>query len=174
MSTTREIGAVLPLSAVLAARLLAKASSTRARMVPALRAGPGRLLRGPGLGSGPPARPRSQRQQLGSWLAARHLDYGLAGYSGGEPASPWAAAAGRCCAQQQGQARRAGRLGDRSRSWYDPRRYRATFAALLGTPPCAAEWPTCGWRSGRRPRSTDVGRYTVLTWRHENLLTRLR
>jgi hypothetical protein len=57
-------------------------------------------------------------------------------------------------------------------SWFGPRRHDATFAALLGTPPSP---PVADLRMAFGPPTAiyRVGRYTVLVWPQENLLTRL-
>jgi len=78
LASTRDITAVLPIGAALAGRTLA-GRLTRTRLLPALAV----VLAGYLVSLGrdviqPPAQPPSA--ELGDWLAAHHLVYGLAGY----------------------------------------------------------------------------------------------
>jgi hypothetical protein len=170
VSTTREIVAVLPFGAVLAARLLA-ARLAAARLLPVLAAvGCGYLASLGVLLARAPVAP--QAQPLTSWLEAHHLRYGLGNSalgsvvtvsSGGRVALRPLRVDGHRVAPGQWEAQQ---------SWFDPRRHDATFAALLGTPPspAAADLRTA---FGPPAASYHVGRYTVLVWRHENLLSHL-
>ncbi len=171
LSTIREIVAVLPLGAVLAARLLADRLAA-ARLLPVLAAvGCGYLVSLGVLLAHSPVAP--QAQPLTSWLEAHHLRYGLGNSalgsvvtvsSGGRVALRPLQVAGHRLAPGQWEAQQ---------SWFDPRRHDATFAALLGTPPSP---PLADLRTAFGPPAAiyHVGRYTVLVWPHENLLTRLR
>ena len=171
LSTTREIVAVLPFGAVLAARLLADRLAA-ARLLPVLAAvGCGYLVSLGVLLAHSPVAP--QAQPLTSWLEAHHLRYGLGNSalgsvvtvsSGGRVALRPLRVDGHRLAPGQWEAQQ---------SWFDPRRRDATFAALLGTPPSP---PVADLRTAFGPPAAiyHVGRYTVLVWPHENLLTRLR
>jgi hypothetical protein len=166
--STREITGVLPMSAALAGRLLpGRLNSTR--LLAALAVVLAGYAAGLGLAAAPAPVP-DPSQQLGSWLAARHLDYGLAGYwranivtlgSGGKVALR--SASGRTVVD-------AG-YWNTNTSWYDPGRHRATFIVLFrdgGLTEQAAE-TTFG-----RPAEVLHDRYyTVLVW-NKNLLTELR
>jgi hypothetical protein len=77
-TSTREIAAVLPLSAALAGRLLT-GRLTAARLVPLLTIVAAGYLAGTIYEVSQPAAP-PQNQQLETWLAARHLHTGLSGY----------------------------------------------------------------------------------------------
>ena len=170
VSTTREVVAVLPFGAVLAARLLAGRLAA-ARLLPVLAAvGGGYLVSLTMLLAHSPVAP--QAQPLTRWLAAHQLRYGLGNSalgsvvtvsSGGRVALRPLAVTG----HQLGPGR-----WEAQQSWFDPRRHDATFAALLGTPPSP---PVADLRAAFGPpaRTYRVGPYTVLVWRHENLLTRL-
>ena len=170
LSTTREIVAVLPFGAVLAARLLADRLAA-ARLLPVLAAvGCGYLVSLGVLLAHSPVAP--QAQPLTSWLEAHHLRYGLGNSalgsvvtvsSGGRVALRPLRVDGHRLAPGQWEAQQ---------SWFDPRRRDATFAALLGTPPSP---PVADLRMAFGPPTAiyHVGRYTVLVWPHENLLTRL-
>ncbi len=171
LSTTREIVAVLPFGAVLAARLLADRLAA-ARLLPVLGAvGCGYLASLGVLLAHAPVAP--QAQPLTSWLEAHHLRYGLGNSalgsvvtvsSGGRVAlRPLRVDGGRLAAGQW----------EAQQSWFDPGQHDATFAVLVGTPPSP---PVADLRTAFGPPAAvnQVGRYTVLVWPHENLLSRLR
>jgi hypothetical protein len=171
LSTTREIVAVLPFGAVLAGRLLADRLAT-ARLLPVLAAvGCGYLASLGILLAHSPAAP--QAQPLTSWLEAHHLRYGLGNSalgsvvtvsSGGRVALRPLRVDGHQLAPGQWEAQQ---------SWFALGQHDATFAALLGAPPSP---PLADLRTAFGPpaASYHVGPYTVLVWRHENLLAHLR
>jgi hypothetical protein len=114
-----------------------------------------------------------QAQPLTSWLEAHHLRYGLGNSALGSVVT--VSSGGRVSLrplQVDGHRLAAGQW-EAQQSWFDPRRHDATFAALLGTPPSP---PLADLRRAFGPPAAiyHVGRYTVLVWPHENLLTRLR
>ncbi len=165
IQSTREISAVLPLSAVLAARLLA-GRLDRARMVPALALVLAGYCAGLGWAAARPPAP-DPSQQLGSWLAGRHLDYGLAGYW---EANRITLGSGGRAVLRSAAGRPVGPGGwETSRSWYDPRRYRATFVVLF---PGGLSQASAVASFGRPARVYQDGGYTVLAW-NKNLLTEL-
>jgi hypothetical protein len=171
LSTVREIVAVLPFGAVLAARLLADRLAA-ARLLPVLATvGGGYLVSLGVLLAHSPVAP--QAQPLTSWLAAHQLRYGLGNSALGSVVT--VSSGGRVTLRPllvDGQHLAPGRW-EAQQSWYDPRQHDATFAALLGMPPSP---PVADLRTAFGPpaRIYHVGPYTVLVWRHENLLTRLR
>ena len=173
LHSTREIAAVLPFSAVLAARLLARRLDA-ARMVPALLIAASGYLLGLGQEMAQPAQP-AQGQQLASWLAARHLDYGLAGYW--QAASTTLASRGAVqvlpVQSWRGTISRGGWETDAA--WYDPLRHTATFLVLPpGQPGLGYPWSFDARATfGQPARIYDDGPYTVLVW-NRNLLTGLR
>ena len=150
VSTTREIVAVLPFGAVLAARLLAGRLAA-ARLLPVLAAVAGGYLVSLGvLLAHSPVPP--QAGQLTSWLEAHQLHYGLGNSalgsvvtvsSDGRVALRPLRVAGHQLAPGQWEAQQ---------SWFDPRRHDATFAALLGTRTVAA-----GGRPAAGVRATGRG-----------------
>jgi hypothetical protein len=166
--STREITAVLPMSAALAGRLLAGRLGG-ARLLPALAVVLAGYAASLGLAAAPAAVP-DPSQQLGSWLAARHLDYGLAGY--------WRAnivtlGSGGAVALRSASGRTVVDAGywNTNSSWYDPGQHRATFVVLFrdGGLTENAAVTTFG-----RPAEVLHDRYyTVLVW-NKNLLTELR
>ena len=172
LHSTREIAAVLPCCAVLAGRLLAGRLDA-ARMTPALLV----VLTGYvvclGREMGQPAQP-AQGQVLASWLAAHHLDYGLAGY--------WQAASTTLDSRDKVHVLSVlPRYGTVSRgswetdtSWYDPQRHTATFFVLPpGQPGLTYPWSfDVRGAFGQPARIYDAGPYTVLVW-NRNLLTGL-
>jgi hypothetical protein len=155
--------AVLPLSAALAGRLLG-ARLDRARLAPALEVVLAGYLVGLGLDAARPAAP-DPSQQLGQWLAAHHLRYGLAGY--------WQANAVTVASQGQVAVRAvAGSpyLGhgtwEEDKTWYDPARHRADFVVLA--PGGLTQKPVLA-TFGRPRHIYHDGVYTVLVW-NKNLL----
>lgn len=170
VSTTREIVAVLPFGAVLAARRLADRLAA-ARLLPVLAAvGGGYLVSLAALLAHAPAAP--QAQPLTSWLAAHHLRYGLGNSALGSVVT--VSSGGRVALRPlavTGHELGPGRW-EAEQSWFDPRRHDATFAALPGTPPSP---PVADLRTAFGPpaRSYRVGPYTVLVWPHQNLLRHL-
>ncbi len=170
ISTTREIVAVLPFGAVLAARLLADRLDA-VRLLPVLAAvGAGYLVSLGVLLAHSPVAP--QAQPLTSWLEAHHLRYGLGNSALGSVVT--VSSGGRVALrplQVDGHQLAPGRW-EAQQSWFDPRQHDATFAALAGTPPSPS---VADLRLAFGPPAAiyHVGRDTVLVWRHENLLTRL-
>jgi hypothetical protein len=174
LSSTRQIAAVLPFSAVLAGRLLARRLMA-AGLVPVLAAVLAGYLGGLGYEVSQPPVP-AQNQELVSWLATRHLHTGLSGY--------WEANVVTVASGNRVQIRAVSSVNGRvapypwesDAAWYDPRRATANFVVLFpGRPQYAgftdiqAVLTTFG-----PPAQTDqVGPYTVLTW-NRNLLSDLR
>ena len=167
VSTTREIVAVLPFGAILAARLLA-GRLTAARMLPALAVvACGYLISLGTVVAHSPVPPQGDR--LAAWLAAHHLRYGVGD-----------SALGSVVTVSSGERvilrpiRVAGGLAAASHweadeSWYDPQRYDATFAVLLGHSPSPGALRAT---FGSPARTYHIGPYTVLTY-HHNLLSLL-
>jgi hypothetical protein len=172
---TREIGAVLPFSAVLAGRLLAE------RLV-AARLGPVLLLVLAGYLGGlvyevaQPSVP-AQNQQLASWLAAHHLRTGLSGY--------WEANVVTLASSDAVQIRQVTVSGGRvvpyhteyNAAWFDPHRSTANFVVLApvtatGYPGFTNE-PAVVATFGPPAHVYHTGKYEVLVW-NKNLLTQLR
>ena len=163
---TREMVAVLPMSAVLAGRLLGTGLD-RARMTPALAAVLAGYLASLGLAAASPAAP-DPGEQLGAWLAAHHLRYGLAGYW--QANSVTVASRGQVAVRAVAGSPFLGRgtlLADQS--WYDPRRHRASFVILA--PGGLTEEPVLA-TFGPPRRVYHDGVYTVLVW-SKNLLADL-
>jgi hypothetical protein len=170
---THEIAAVLPLSAVLAARVLAD-RVLAVRFVPAVLlvvlAG---YLAGFGYELAQP--PPPQNHQLTSWLAAHHLDSGLSGY--------WEANVVTLTSGDRVRVRALVVAGGRvicdewesDVAWYDSGRVSANFVVLY---PATAGNRGFTNRSavvatfGRPARTYRVGAYQVLVWRR-NLLSEL-
>jgi hypothetical protein len=163
---TREMVAVLPMSAVLAGRLLG-AKLERARLAPALAVVLAGYLLSLGLAVARPAAPDPSRQ-LGQWLAAHHLHYGLAGY--------WQANAVTVASDGQVAVRAVagspfiGRgTWEEDKTWYDPATHRANFVIL--TPGGLTEKPVLA-TFGPPAQIYHDGVYTVLVW-DKNLLADL-
>ncbi|HEX4063693.1 MAG TPA: hypothetical protein VHY58_21980 [Streptosporangiaceae bacterium] len=173
-TSTREIAAVLPLSAALAGRLLA-GRLTAGRQVPLLAIVAVGYLAGMVYEVSRPTAP-AQNQRLEAWLAARHLHTGLSGY--------WESgvvtlASGNRVQIRQVVATPGGRLlpsnVESDWAWYDPARNSANFVVLSRGVP---GYP--GFTSKRAVLATfgppaqtyHFGIYTVLIW-HKNLLSEL-
>jgi hypothetical protein len=173
LSSTREIAAVLPCTAVLAGRLLA-GRLARARLLPALAIVlTAYILSLSRLVTYPPV--TGQNQQLATWLAAHRLDYGLAGY--------WQASSSTLDSHglvRLRPVRVANSIVARDpweirQSWYDPAAHDATFIVLAPSAPGRDPFP---WSAdvratfGQPTRVYYVGSYEVLVW-SKNLLTEL-
>jgi hypothetical protein len=172
--TTHEIATALPISAVLAARMLAD-RVLAVRFVPAmLLVVLAAYLAGFGYELAQPPTP-PDNYQLTSWLAAHHLRSGLSGY--------WAAnivtlaSGGRVQVRQLTVA--SGRVvpyeWESAAAWYDPRQASANFVVLY---PATSEYPGFTYRYaviatfGRPAYTYRVGACQVLIWR-ANLLRKL-
>ena len=171
--STREITAVLPFGAVLAARLLARRLDA-AGLTPALLLALTGYLACLSRELAQPAQP-AQGQQLASWLAAHHLSYGLAGYW--QAASTTLASGGtvQLVPVQAGHEAVARGSWETNSAWYDPRRHTATFVVLPpGAPGVGYPW-SFDVRAvfGQPARIYPAGPYTVLVW-NRNLLTGLQ
>ena len=169
---TREIAAVLPFSAVLAGRLLAR-RLVAARFAPVLLLVLAGYLGGFAYEVAQPAVP-PQNQQLTSFLAAHHMHTGLSGY--------WEANVVTLTSSDAVQIRQVWVVGGRvvpyhteyKSDWYDPHQSSANFVVL--TRAATSEYP--GFTARRAVLATfgppahvyDVGsRYQVLVW-NKNLL----
>ncbi len=171
--STREIAAVLPFGAVLAARLLARRLDA-AGLTPALLLALTGYLACLSREMAQPAQP-AQGQQLAGWLAAHHLDYGLAGYW--QAASTTVASGGtiRVVPVDSGHETVTRGGWETAASWYDPRQHTATFVVLPpGAPGIAYPWSfDVRAAFGQPARIYAAGPYTVLVW-NRNLLAGLR
>ena len=174
VTSTREIAAVLPLSAALAGRLLA-GRLTAARLVPLLAVVAVGYLAGMIYEVSQPGAP-AQNQRLEAWLAARHLHTGLSGY--------WESSVVTLTSGNQVQIRQVvvtpgGRLApsniESDWAWYNPAHNSANFVVLTRGVPGYA-----GLTSKRAALATfgppaqtyHFGMFTVLVWR-KNLLKEL-
>jgi hypothetical protein len=174
VDTVREIAPVLPFSAALAGRLVARRLMA-ARLVPILLIVLAGYLSGLVYEISQPSVP-AQDQQLTSWLLARHLHTGLSGYwesnivtltSGGRVQIRMVALAhGRLIpARYESKA-----------EWYDPARNAANFVVLFHGLPGYPGFTSAGAvrRTFGKPAQTyQVGSYRVLVWKR-NLLRELR
>jgi hypothetical protein len=166
--STREITGLLPLSAALAGRLL-PGRIHGARLLAALAVVLAGYAASLGLAAAPAPVP-DPSQQLGSWLAARHLDYGLAGY--------WRAnivtlGSGGTVALRSASGRTVVDAGywNTNTSWYDPGQHRATFIVLFRDGGLTEQAAVTTF--GRPAEVLHDRYYTVLVW-NKNLLTELR
>jgi hypothetical protein len=172
--TIREIAAVLPLGAVLAARMLTD-------RVLAIRLAPAVLLLvlagylgGLGYELAQPAVP-AQNHQLTSWLEAHHLSSGLSGY--------WEANVVTLTSGDRIHVRVVTAEGPRllrykwntDAAWYDPRSQAANFVVfgppIFGNPGFSARAAVLA-AFGQPAHIYHVGAYRVLVW-HKNLLREL-
>jgi hypothetical protein len=173
-TSTREIAAVLPLSAALAGRLLG-GRLVAARLVPLLAIVGAGYLAGMVYEVSQPAAP-AQNQRLEAWLAARHLHTGLSGY--------WESNVVTLTSGNRVQIRQVvvtpgGRLipsnVESDWAWYNPAHNSANFFVLTpGVPGYAgitSKRPVLA-TFGPPAHTYHVGMYTVLVW-HKNLLREL-
>jgi hypothetical protein len=169
ITTTREMAAVLPFGAVLAARLLS-ARLAAFRLLPALSVVLCGYLVSLGLVAAHSPRPPDD-QQLTAWLGAHHLRYGVG--------ASWLGSVVTVSSAERVELRPvtishhvlAHSQWESQASWYDPRRHDANFVVLVGNPPSPA-MATVRAAFGPPERTYLVGPYTVLTW-NKNLLTEL-
>ena len=173
-TSTREIAAVLPLSAALAGRLLA-GRLTAPRLVPLLAIVAAGYLAGMIYEVSQPAAP-AQNQRLEAWLAARHLHTGLSGY--------WESGVVTLASGNRVQIRQVvvtprGRLipsnVESDWAWYDPAHNSADFVVLTrgvpGYPGLTSKRAVLA-TFGPPAQTFHFGMYTVLIW-HKNLLSEL-
>ncbi len=173
INTTRDFAAVLPFAAILAGRLLTT-RLRRARLLPALAllsagyaASLGQLVAAP---PQPPA-----NEQLTSWLTARGLNSGLAGYwiansvtlnSGGQIALRSVSPAGGTIVPGSWETQS---------HWYRPAAQTANFIVLVTAAPGQPPYP---WITdvrtafGPAARIYYVANYTIMVW-DSNLLAHL-
>jgi hypothetical protein len=164
----RETVGLLPIGAILAGRMLA----TRVfemRLVPALAAVLALYGLSLGVTDSRPALPSPDRP-LASWLAAHHLTYGLS--------TTWFASNGvTLYSHGQVQVRDAGLTAygrlrrqrwNTAATWYDPKAHNATFAIMN---PCVSALPKRLFAQDGEPSVIyHVDGFTVIVWRHTNLL----
>jgi hypothetical protein len=173
-TSTREIAAVLPLSAALAGRLLA-GRLTASRLMPLLAIVAAGYLAGMIYEVSQPAAP-AQNQRLEAWLAARHLHTGLSGY--------WESGVVTLASGNRVQIRQVvvtpgGRLipsnVESDWAWYDPAHNSANFVVLTrgvpGYPGLTSKRAVLA-TFGPPAQTFHFGMYTVLIW-HKNLLSEL-
>jgi hypothetical protein len=178
---SHEMAPALPFASVLAGRLLAGRLSSP-RLVPVGAAVLLGYVLTLGINAAQPAAgtPPPGNAQLISWLAARHLRYGLSGYW---QADALTLASGneiqiRTLAQPGGGTRLTASGWESQGSWYDPRQHDADFVLLFsgqrgftGQAGLAPFSPTAAIKAtfGQPAASYRLGAYTVLVW-HRNLL----
>ena len=174
ITSTREIAAVLPLSAALAGRLLA-GRLTPARLVPLLGIVAAGYLAGMIYEVSQPAAP-AQNQRLEAWLAARHLDTGLSGYWESNVVT---LASGNRVRIRQVVVAPDGRLipsnVESDWAWYNPAHNSADFVVLTrGVPgyPGLTSKRAALATFGPPAQTYHFGMFTVLVWQ-KNLLREL-
>jgi len=171
--STRDITAVLPFGAALAGRLLA-VRLARARLLPALAAvllayliSLGRVV------TQPPVPPQDAR--LASWLAAHHLNYGLAGYWDANVTTLDTAGRVDLRSVLADGSQITGDYWEVRSDWYNPKLNNATFIVLVPSPPGFKRYPTIAevrHAFGQPARIYYLGSYTILVW-NSNLLASL-
>jgi hypothetical protein len=172
LKSAREISAVVPFGAVLAARLLTKNLARPA--LAALAAGVLVFAAELGYQAAQPSQP-AQNQALASWLVSQHLTAGLA-------PDYWVAnsttvdSGGRVTIRQVAQSGLALYLPqprELNSGWYAPARHDPRFVAVdLSRPNAAAYLAAAAHTFGTPAQTLHPAGYTVLVWRF-NLLTRL-
>ncbi len=173
LKSAREISAVLPFGAVLAARLL---TTKLARPVlAALTAGVLVFAAELGYQAAQPSAP-AQNQSLADWLVARHLTAGLAPDYWVANATT-VASGGRVTVRQvaqSGQTLYFPQPRELNSGWYTPARHDPRFVAVnLSRPNAAAYLAAAAHTFGTPAQTLHPAGYTVLVW-PVNLLTRLQ
>jgi hypothetical protein len=188
LKSAREISAVLPFGAVLAARLLTThlrpvspaTKTSRATAVPrvavaALAAGVLVFAAELGYQAAQPSAP-AQNQSLADWLVARHLTAGLAPDYWVANATT-VASGGRVTIRQvaqSGQTLYFPQPRELNSGWYTPARHDPRFVAVnLSRPNAAAYLAAAAHTFGAPAQTLHPAGYTVLVW-PVNLLTKLQ
>jgi hypothetical protein len=170
--SAREVAPVLPMGAVLAARMLG-GRLRKARLVPALSVALACYLAALGYTVAQPSIP-AVTQNLADWLAANHLTYGLSSYG---ISNTTTLASGETVnvrpVSWEGNYV-AGGPYEFDKSWYDPTLHYANFVVLIN-PPLPID-PIALWEVrvsfGKPQHIYHFSRYTILTF-NKNLLTDL-
>ncbi len=171
--SARDITAVLPFGAALAGRVLAGPMAS-ARLLPVLAIVLAGYLCSLGRVVTLPAAP-TDGAQLAPWLAAHHLDYGLAGYWNANITTLDTGGAVVLRSVLADGSQITGDYWEVRSGWYDPKAYDANFIVLVPGPPGFKRYPTVGSvraTFGQPSRIYDVGIYTVITY-DKNLLADL-
>jgi hypothetical protein len=173
LHSTREFTAVLPCAAALAGRLLATRLRA-ARLLPALAVALTAYLLSLGRVVTQPAAP-PQGQELAGWLAARHLDYGLAGYWQSNAITLETGGRVRVRSVVVSGPKVIRNSWETEPSWYDPAAHQASFVVLASGAAGGRPYP---WMAnvaatfGQPARISYLGPYAILVW-NKNLLTEL-
>ena len=170
--SAREVAPVLPMGAVLAARMLG-GRLRKARLVPALSVALACYLAALGYTVAQPSIP-AVTQNLADWLAANHLTYGLSSYG---ISNTTTLASGETVnvrpVSWEGNYVAAGPY-EFDKSWYDPTLHYANFVVLIN-PPLPID-PIALWEVrvsfGKPLHIYHFSRYTIMTF-NKNLLTDL-
>jgi hypothetical protein len=172
--SARDIAAVLPFGAALAGRMLAERLA-RARLLPALAVLLAAYLYSLGRIVTLPQAPAAGAD-LAPWLAAHHLDYGLAGYWNANVTTLDTGGTVTLRSVLANGSQITGDYWEVQSGWYDPAAYDANFIVLVPAPPGFRRYPTVGSvraTFGQPSRIYDVGTYTVIVY-DKNLLSYLR
>ena len=169
ITTTREMAAVLPFSAVLTGRLLTVRLTT-ARLVPALSVVLAGYLVSLATLAAHPVQP-PQFQQLTSWLTKHRFHYGL-GTTVGSVVTVSSGQRVQVVQVTMKNHELVPTQWEAKASWFDPRLHDANFVALAGTNPSPSP-TTMRTAFGSPVRIYHFGTFTVMTW-DQNLLLRLR
>jgi hypothetical protein len=164
----REMAPVLPLSAVLAGRLLADRIRVSKVALPALSVVFLGYLAGLGYELTTPQAP-AQNEQIAFWLEAHHFRSGLSGYWQGNVIALTTGERVRVAPIVERDGKFVPIYWDTKPAWYDPRRSSANFVLIGPTFPNVKGAVTT---FGHPARVYRVGLYEVLTY-SKNLLTDL-
>ncbi len=170
--SAREVSPVLPMGAVLAARMLG-GRLRKARLVPALSVVLACYLAALGYTVTKPSVPAIS-QNLADWLAAHHLTYGLSSYGLGNTTTLASGATVNVRSVSWENTEVAGGPEEFDKSWYDPRLHYANFVVLI-QPPHPID-PIALWEVrdsfGKPAHIYYFSRYTIMVF-NKNLLTDL-
>jgi hypothetical protein len=169
---TRQMSAILPFGAVLAARLLA-ADLIRLRLLPVLGAVLAGYVAALGYGVAQPAVP-AHDQDLADWLVAHHLTGGLSVYDEGNIVTLDSGGKVRLRAVSWQPGGPVPRLYQSEVSWYDPVTNGASFVVntTADGPDSVIPAPEITAAFGPPAQTYVYGPYTIMVW-DKNLLAEL-
>ena len=170
--SAREVSPVLPMGAVLAARMLG-GRLRKARLVPALSVVLACYLAALGYTVTKPSVPAIS-QNLADWLAAHDLTYGLSSYGLGNSTTLASGETVNVRSVSWESTEVAGGPEEFDKSWYDPSLHYANFVVLI-QPPVPID-PIALWEVrdsfGKPAHIYYFSRYTIMVF-NKNLLTEL-
>ena len=169
-----EIVGLLPLGAVLAARMLGPRLTAAPRFVPAAAALLGLAVAMLGYNALQPAS-SSSNQKVAEWLVAHHLRYGLAGYWQASVISTFSGNQAEVRPVRMYRNQLVATYEESNADWYDSGKHFANFVVLTRNGGCLNDclsWTLLDATYGKPAAYDNVGKYAVVIW-HTNLLRKV-